>query len=177
MGILIWVHHAGIGVFFITNGILFPKSILSLEYSFYYSKFFCFGRTLTLYIHMQTTFKHLKHHQKPSQTTLSTTFKIDNLIHVNTFPCQKVGSKPPSFSWSKAICVAASLQNAKLFTLCTVTDLQILQGRGEKSLGFWSEANSSTHSKRGWSGRMHKLETPLFHFTACVPTSFITFWL
>jgi len=84
---------------------------------------------------MQTTFKHLKHYQKPSELALSTTFKIDNLIHVNAFPCQKVGSSPRPFSWNKAIHVGAGLQNAKLFTCCTATDLQILQRQRRKGPG------------------------------------------
>lgn len=99
-----------------------------------------------------------------------------NLIYVNTFPCQKAGSSSPPFSWNKAIHVGAGLQNAKPFTLCRVTELQILQEREEKGLGVWFEANSTTHGKREGSGRLHKLETLLFNFTACVTTSFITFW-
>lgn len=99
-----------------------------------------------------------------------------NLIYVNTFPCQKAGSSSLPFSCNKAIHVGAGLHNAKPFTLCRVTELQILQEREEKGLGVWCEANSTTHGKREQSGRMHKLETLLFNFTVSVTPPFITFW-
>ena len=77
---------------------------------------------------MQTTLKHLKHYQKPSQITLPITFKIDN-------SCQCIfTSKALILTPETKPYVGPGLQNAKLLTLCAVTDLQILQARGEKDL-------------------------------------------
>lgn len=161
---------------FFTSNILFPKLLLNLEYSFFIPSSSAMQGINFLHISADYLwiFKTLS---KPISNYLVYHFQNRyNLIYVNTFPCQKAGSSSPPFSWNKAIHVGAGLQNAKPFTLCRVTELQILQEREEKGLGVWFEANSTTHGKREGSGRLHKLETLLFNFTACVTTSFITFW-
>lgn len=174
MRILIWVPHAGISLFHEQHYI--PKTVFK-------SWIFLFSfRALLLCKDMNSlqisadylwTFKTLS---KPVSNYL--VYHIQNrynLIYVNTFPCHKAGSSSLPFSWNKAIHVGAGSQNAKPFTWCRVTELQILQEREEKGLGVWFEANSTTRSKREGSGKMHKLETLLFNFIACVIPTFIKF--